>query len=70
MNTALELTPEKTQKRIAQAMEMADIWEKSSTAVQMYLKGCIVTAQALSGNLHADSADKELIKSIGQRSNL
>ena len=48
MGTTLELTPEKTKNRIAQAEEMAAIWEQSDTAVQMYLKGCIVTAQALS----------------------
>lgn len=48
MGTTLELTPEKAKKRIAQAEEMAAIWEQSDTAVQMYLKGCIVTAQALS----------------------
>lgn len=47
MGTTLELTPEKTKKRIEQAEEMATIWEQSDTAVQMYLKGCIVTAQAL-----------------------
>lgn len=47
MGTTLELTPEKAKKRIAQAEEMAAIWEQSDTAVQMYLKGCIVTAQAL-----------------------
>ena len=48
MGTTLELTPEKAKKRITQAEEMAAIWEQSDTAVQMYLKGCIVTAQALS----------------------
>lgn len=50
MNTVLELTPEKAKKRIDQANEMAVIWEKSDIATQMYLKGCIVTAQALSSN--------------------
>lgn len=48
MNTTLEFTPEKARKRIAQADEMAKIWENSDIAVQMYLKGCIVTAKALS----------------------
>lgn len=48
MNTTLELTPEKARRRIAQADEMAKIWEQSDIAVQMYLKGCIVTAKALS----------------------
>lgn len=48
MNTTLEFTPEKARKRIAQANEMAKIWENSDIAVQMYLKGCIVTAKALS----------------------
>lgn len=48
---ALQLTPEKVKRRMSQAEEMATIWEQSDTAVQMYLKGCIVTAQALySGN--------------------
>ena len=49
-NAVLELTPEKTQKRIQQANEMAAIWEQSDIATQMYLKGCIVTAQAFSSN--------------------
>ncbi len=48
MGTTVELTQEKFQKRATQAKEMADIWEKSDIAVQMYLKGCIVTAKALS----------------------
>ena len=48
MSELLELTPEKAQKRISQAEEMAAIWEQSDVAVQMYLKGCIVTAKALS----------------------
>lgn len=48
MYTTLELTPEKARKRITQANEMAKIWENSDIAVQMYLKGCIVTAKALS----------------------
>ena len=47
MGTTLELTPEKAKRRMSQAEEMATIWEQSDTAVQMYLKGCIVTAQAL-----------------------
>ncbi len=47
MGTALQLTPEKVKRRMSQAEEMATIWEQSDTAVQMYLKGCIVTAQAL-----------------------
>lgn len=48
MGEVLELTPEKIQKRINQADEMAAIWEQSDESVQMYLKGCIVTAKALS----------------------
>ncbi|MDE7331258.1 MAG: hypothetical protein K2O16_03305 [Lachnospiraceae bacterium] len=48
MGTTSEHTPEKVQKRIAQAEEMAAIWEQSDIATQMYLKGCIVTAKALS----------------------
>ena len=48
MGTTLELTPEKVEKRMSQAEEMASIWEKSDIEVQMYLKGCIVTAKALS----------------------
>lgn len=48
MSTTLELTPEKAKQRIDQANEMAVIWEQSDIAVQMYLKGCIVTAKALS----------------------
>lgn len=48
MGATLELTPEKTKKRISQANEMAAIWEQSDASVQMYLKGCIVTAKALS----------------------
>lgn len=48
MSTTLNLTPEKVQERINQADEMAIIWEQSPAEVQMYLKGCIVTAKALS----------------------
>ena len=48
MGATLELTPEKTKKRISQANEMAAIWEQSDASVQMYLKGCIVPAKALS----------------------
>lgn len=44
----LELTKEKLQNRMVQADEMAEIWENSDISVQMYLKGCIVTAKALS----------------------
>ena len=48
MGTTLEMTPAEVEKRISQAEEMASIWEKSDIEVQMYLKGCIVTAKALS----------------------
>ena len=48
MNATLNLSPEKVQERISQADEMAIIWEQSPAEVQMYLKGCIVTAKALS----------------------
>ncbi len=48
MGTTSEHTPEKIRKRISQAEEMAAIWEQSDIATQMYLKGCIVTARALS----------------------
>ncbi|MEY8265136.1 hypothetical protein AALA79_01965 [Lachnospiraceae bacterium 64-25] len=48
MSATLELTPEKAKQRVDQANEMAAIWEQSDIAVQMYLKGCIVTAKALS----------------------
>lgn len=48
MRTTLELTPDRMKERIEQAEEMAEIWEKSDNPIHMYLKGCIVTAKALS----------------------
>lgn len=49
MNKTNEITPEIIRERLMQANEMSQIWEKSPEAIQMYLKGCIVTAAALAG---------------------
>lgn len=45
----IELSPDTIQERLMQAEEMSQIWDKSSEAVQMYLKGCMATAAALAG---------------------
>lgn len=45
----VELSPDAIQERLIQAEEMSQIWDKSSEAVQMYLKGCMATAAALAG---------------------
>lgn len=50
MNATMELTNEEIRKRLEQANEMAEIWDANESPIQMYLKGCIVTARALSGN--------------------
>lgn len=44
-----EIKPDVIQERLNQAEEMSQIWDKSSEAVQMYLKGCMATATALAG---------------------
>lgn len=50
MSNILELTPKKIEERMRQADEMAEIWDENDNPVHMYLKGCIVTAKALSEN--------------------
>ncbi len=49
MSKTKEITPEVIKARMIQAEEMSQIWEKSPEAIQMYLRGCIVTAAALAG---------------------
>lgn len=49
MRNESTLTKEKKQKRLDQSEEMSLIWERSTKEVQMYLKGCMVTAAALAG---------------------
>ena len=44
-----EIKPDVIQERLMQAEEMSQIWDKSPEAVQMYLRGCMATAAALSG---------------------
>lgn len=50
MNATIKLTNEEIRKRLEQANEMSEIWDANESPIQMYLKGCIVTARALSGN--------------------
>lgn len=50
MRSKKESTQNKINKRLEQAAEMSRIWEESDEMVQMYLKGCIATANALNGN--------------------
>ncbi len=45
------IKPEAIQERLMQAEEMAQIWDKSPEAVQMYLRGCMATAAALAGQI-------------------
>lgn len=52
MRNESTLTKEKKQKRLDQSEEMSLIWERSTKEVQMYLKGCMVTAAALAGQQH------------------
>lgn len=47
-----EIIKKEDKTRLAQAEEMSLIWENSSKEVQMYLKGCMVTAAALAGQQH------------------
>lgn len=49
MKQIKEMAPEIIRERLVQANEMSDIWDRSPEAIQMYLKGCIVTAAALAG---------------------
>lgn len=49
MRNESTLTKEKNQKRLDQSEEMSLIWEKSTKEIQMYLKGCMVTAAAFAG---------------------
>jgi hypothetical protein len=44
-----EIKPDVIQERLMQAEEMSQIWDKSPEAVQMYLRGCMATAAALTG---------------------
>lgn len=44
-----EIVNKEDKLRLVQAEEMSLIWERSTKEVQMYLKGCMVTAAALAG---------------------
>lgn len=44
-----EIIKKEDKTRLAQAEEMSLIWEKSTKEIQMYLKGCMVTAAAFAG---------------------
>jgi len=46
-----EIKPDAIQERLMQAEEMSQIWDKSPEAVQMYLRGCMATAAALTGQI-------------------
>lgn len=50
----IALTPEQLEKRLQQANEMNEIWDNNADPVQMYLKGCMNTANALAGGYVAD----------------
>lgn len=49
MKQTKEITHEIIKARLVQAEEMSQIWDRSPEAIQMYLRGCIVTAAALAG---------------------
>lgn len=44
-----EITQEKIEERLRQAREMNFVWENADEVTRAYLRGCIVTAQALAG---------------------
>lgn len=44
-----EITQEKIKERLPQAREMDLIWEHADEVTRAYLRGCIMTAQALAG---------------------
>ena len=43
------LIEEKSKERLEQAKEMELIWNESDELTRMFLRGCIVTANALAG---------------------
>lgn len=44
-----EINQEKIKERLPQAKEMETIWNHADEVTKAYLRGCIVTAQALTG---------------------